>query len=197
MQQYNGSIRIKTTYKKTHTQARKYTRPNLHRKYRNNRSTTCIHRQLHIRPQNSWNRTTAKKKHEKSESSRHRNIKVFNLKTFTKECNNDRILQQTPLEKAHNKFTQGLTRTLDKITPMKDKKKPERRIRPQYSNELLQQRKITRNSERVYNIYQEEHQWKAFTIERNRCNRMLDFNKRNYIVKQVTGATNDSKNYFR
>ena len=36
--------------------------PNLNRKYRSNRSTIHIHRQLHIRPQNSWNRTTAKKK---------------------------------------------------------------------------------------------------------------------------------------
>ena len=90
-------------------------------------------------------------------------------------------------------LTQEHTRTLDKIAPMEDKKKPKRRNRPWYSNELLQQRKITSNREGVYNIYKEEHQWKAFTIERNRYNRILDFNKRNYILKQVTGTTNDSK----
>ena len=79
---------------------------------------------------------------------------------------------------------------------MKDKKKPKRRNRPWYTNELLQQRKITRNRERVYNTYKEEHEWKALPIERNRYNRMLDFNKRNYIIKQVTESTNDSKNYL-
>ena len=79
---------------------------------------------------------------------------------------------------------------------MEDKKKPKRRNRQWYSNELLQQRKITRNRERIYNTYKEEHQWKAFTIERNRYYRMLDFNKRNFIVKQLTEATNDSKKYL-
>ena len=78
---------------RTHAQARKYTRPNLHKKYRSNSSTTHIHWQLCIRPQNSWNRATAKKQHKKIESSRHRNFKASNLKTFTKESNN-RIIQK-------------------------------------------------------------------------------------------------------
>ena len=87
------------------------------------------------------------KKHKKLQSSRHRTFKAFNLKMFTKEFHNDRILQQTSLENAYNKFTQELTRTLGKITSMEDKKKPKRRNRPWYSNKLLQQRKITRNRE--------------------------------------------------
>ena len=65
------------------------------------------------------------KKHEKLESSRHRNFKAFNLKTFTKEFNNDRILQQTSLENAYNEFTQELTTTLHKIAPMGKNQKEE------------------------------------------------------------------------
>ena len=41
------------------------------------------------------------KEHEKLESSGHRNSKAFNLKTFTKEFSNNRILQQTSLENVY------------------------------------------------------------------------------------------------
>ena len=137
-----------------------------------------------------------RKQFEKSESPRHRNFKAFNLEAFTCEFNNNRILQQTVLEVAYNIFTQELTRILDKIAPIEEKK-PKRRNRPWYSNKLLEQRKITRNRERIYNTYKQEHQWKAFTRERNRYNRILDFNKRHNFVTQVTEETNDSKKLFK
>ena len=38
---------------------------------------------------------------------------------------------------------------------------------------------------------------RPFTRERNRYNRMLDFNKRYYLVIQVTETTNDSKKLFK
>ena len=80
---------------------------------------------------------------------------------------------------------------------MEDKKRTKRINRPWYPTELLQQRKVTRNRENVCNTYKEEHQWKAFTIERNRYSRMLDLIKRNYIIKQLTEATNNTKKLFR
>ena len=43
----------------------------------------------------------------KLESSRHRKFKTLNLKPFTKEFNNGRILQHTPLENAYNEFNTG------------------------------------------------------------------------------------------
>ena len=138
-----------------------------------------------------------RKQYEKSESARHRNFKAFDLEAFISEFNKNRILQQTALEVAYNKFTQELTRALDKIAPIKEKEKSKRRNRPWYSNELLEQRKITRNRERIYITYKQENQWKAFIRERNRYNRMPDFNKRHYLVTQVREATNDSKKLFK
>ena len=46
---------------------------------------------------------------------------------------------------------------------------------------IMEQRKIIRNRESIYSTYKQENQWKAFTRE-NRYNRMLDFNKRHYLV---------------
>ena len=126
-----------------------------------------------------------------------RNFKAFNLEAFTSKFDNNRILQQTALDIAYNEFTQDLTRTLDKIAPREEKKKAKRRNRPRYSNELLGQRKIARNRERIYNTYRQESQWKAFSRERNTYNRMLDFNRRHYLVTQVTETTNEYKIYLR
>ena len=70
-----------------------------------------------------WLELQLKIQHKKIKSSRHRNFKAFNLKTFTKEFDSNRILQQTSLENAYNKFTQQLTRTLDKIEPIEDNEK--------------------------------------------------------------------------
>ena len=74
-----------------------------------------------------------RKQYEKSESARHRNIKAFDLETFTRAFNNSRILQQTALEVAY-KFTQELARTPDKVASIEEKKKPKRRNSPWYSN---------------------------------------------------------------
>ena len=63
-----------------------------------------------------------RKQYKKSESARHRNFKAFNLEAFTSEFNNNRILQQTVLEVAYNIFTQELTRILDKIALIEEKK---------------------------------------------------------------------------
>ena len=54
-----------------------------------------------------------------------------------------------------------------------------------------------RNRERAYIKYRENHHWRAFTRECNRYNRMLDYNKRHYLVTKVNEANKDSKQLFR
>ena len=101
------------------------------------------------------------------------------------------------LDVAYNEFTQELTRTLDKIAPIEEKKKLNGKNRPWYSNELLEQRKVTRKREKIYNTYKQEYQWKAFTRERNNYNRMLYFNKRHYLVTKKQRQPMTLKSYLR
>ena len=69
--------------------------------------------------------------------------------------------------------------------------------KPWYNSRLLGQRRIFRTREDKYIKYRQNHQWKAFTRERNRYTTMLRFNKRASIVELVYSAQNDCKKLFR
>ena len=45
--------------------------------------------------------------------------------------------------------------------------------------------------------YRENHNWKAFTTECNRYNRMLDYNKRHHLLTKINEPNSDSKQLFR
>ena len=90
-----------------------------------------------------------------------------------------------------------MERTLDIIAPLEEKQKPKRKNKPWYTSQLLRQRNTVRNRERAYIKYRENHHWRAFTREHNRYNRMLDYNKRHYLVTKINEAIKDSKQLFR
>ena len=90
-----------------------------------------------------------------------------------------------------------MERTLDIIASLEEKQKPKRKNIPWVISQLLKQRKIVRNRERPYIKYTENHDWRAFTRECNRYNRMLDYNKTHYLVTKINEANKDSKKLFR
>ena len=90
-----------------------------------------------------------------------------------------------------------LTRTLDELAPIQDRKKKKIPSRPWYNSTLKEQKRIVRTREHIYTRDRQLHQWKAFTRERNRYTRMLEFQKRHYLVTKVEEATTDSKQLFQ
>ena len=90
-----------------------------------------------------------------------------------------------------------MTRALDELAPLEDRGKPKRKSRPWYNSQLLKQRKVTRSRERAFNKYREDHHWRVFTREWNRYNRMLEFNKRQYIINKVNESNNNSRQLFK
>ena len=138
-----------------------------------------------------------RKQLEKSESTSHRNHRGLNLNNFRKEFNNNRILEKDNLEEAFTEFKEELTRALDELASLEDRGKPKRKSRPWYNSQLLEQRKTTRNRGRAFNKYREDHHWRAFTREQNRHNRMLEFNKRQYIITKDNESTSNSGQLFK
>ena len=134
---------------------------------------------------------------EKPTSTRFRKYTDLTLENFTAMFRNEEITQHSKLEDALEAYNKELERTLDKLVPAKKKADYRKQSRPWYNASLLDQRKIVRNRERIFNHYRLDHQWKAFTRERNRYNTMLNYYKRNHLVGQVKEAQNDSKQLFR
>ena len=131
------------------------------------------------------------------ESSKIRSYKDFKPIDFNTSFNNNNILEQDSFEQAVVKLDKELTRTLDELAPLWDRRKKNQPSRPWYNATLKEQRRIVRTRERIYNRDRQPHQWKAFTRERNRYTRMLEFQKRHYLVTKVEEATTDSKQLFQ
>ena len=100
-------------------------------------------------------------------------LREIDLDTFSREFNNEVILWCSDLDNIWKEFDKELTRTLDKLVPLRKPRRNAKPARPWYNPRLLDQKKIVRNRENKYIKYKQSHQWKAFTRERNRYNTML------------------------
>ena len=134
-----------------------------------------------------------KKQQVRIESSKARNNKNFDTSSFETSFNNSAILEEENSELAVKSLEEELTRTLDELAPLQDRRKKKIPSRPWYNATLKEQKRIVRTRECIYNRDRQLHQWKAFTRERNRYTRMLEFHKRHYLVAKVEEATTDSR----
>ena len=131
------------------------------------------------------------------ESSKTRNYKNFNPRDFETSFNNSTILKQDNFMLAVQELEKELIRTLDELAPLQDRRKKKQPCRLWYNATLKEQRGIVRTREHIYNRDRQPHQWKAFTRECNRYTRMLEFQKRHYLVTKVEEATLDSRQLFQ
>ena len=131
------------------------------------------------------------------ESSKARNYKDFNTSSFETSFNNSAILEEDNFELAVKALEKELTRTLDELAPLQDRRKKKIPSRPWYNATLKEHKRIVRTRECIYNRDRQLHQWKAFTRERNRYTRMLEFQKRHHLVTKVEEATTDSRQLFQ
>ena len=138
-----------------------------------------------------------KKQQVRIESTKARNYKDFNTSSFETSFNNSAILEEENFELAVKALEKELTRTLDELAPLQDRRKKKIPSRPWYNATLKEQKRIVRTREHIYNRDRQLHQWKAFTRERNRYTRMLEFQKRHYLVTKVEEATTDSRQLFQ
>ena len=138
-----------------------------------------------------------KKQQTRIESSKTRSYKDFNPRDFKTSFDNSTILEQDDFTLAVQELEKELTRTLDELEPLKDRRKKKQPSRPWYSATLKEQRRIVRTGEHIYNRDRQPHQWKAFTREHNRYTRMLEFQKRHYLITKLEEATLDSRQLFQ
>ena len=138
-----------------------------------------------------------KKMRRQLENQNRRPFKKLDLNTFKQEFNNDAVTQHRQLDEIWAALEKELTRTLDKLIPEEKHRRKSKPRQPWYNSRLLGQRKIVRNRERVYLTYRQQHQWQAFTRERNRYITMLNYNKRASLATLVESAEKDSRKLFR
>ena len=62
---------------------------------------------------------------------------------------------------------------------------------------IFDQRRIVRNREKIWKRQRQDHQWKAFTQERNRLNRMIIYNKSNEICGEIQSNKANVKKLYK
>ena len=92
-----------------------------------------------------------KKQQVRIESSKARNYKDFNTSSFDTSFNNSAILEEENFELAVKALEKELTRTLDELAPLQDRRKKKIPSRPWYNATLKEQKRIVRTRERIYN----------------------------------------------
>lgn len=124
-----------------------------------------------------------------------RKLKDIDYTAFMNDINNDAI-RLTDIDEAVRTLDAELLRVLDKHAPMKERRVTERKRETWYEDHIKYQRKFVRSRYRVWQKYREQHQWKAYTIERNRLNRMLAGSKMRCISDKVEECGSDTKRLY-
>ena len=118
-----------------------------------------------------------KKQLEKHKSTKHRNYKDFSLNSFSQKFNNNKILDQSSWRMQYKCSMKRWKNTRHNSLTRRKKETKETKQTMVYQS-TTQTKKNCQKQGRAYITYRENHQWKAFTREWNRYNRMLDYNKR-------------------
>lgn len=124
-----------------------------------------------------------------------RKLKDMDYKAFMDDINIEAI-NLTNIDDATNTLKAELLRVLDKHAPLKERKITERKKEPWYEDHVKKQKKTVRNRAKIWKKYKEPHQWKAYTIERNRYNRMLAGSKIRTISEKVVECGTDTKKLY-
>ena len=57
--------------------------------------------------------------------------------------------------------------------------------------------KLSKAKDQMYKDHREEHHWRAYTIERNKYNRLLKYHKRQVITKQIMDNSKNTNELFK
>jgi exonuclease III len=89
------------------------------------------------------------------------------------------------------------TKALNHLVPEKMIRVTERKKEIWFNEDIKNQRKLVRRRERIWRHYKEDHQLRAFKVERNRLNRMLFAAKKETISEMVIKCGKDSKALYQ
>ena len=103
--------------------------------------------------------------------------------SFAENYTNPNYDENTTLEEAHNLFEEELLKALNRVAPLKTIKCTNRQKHPWHNQFIKEQKRVVKNREKIWRQYRQEHQWLAYTKERNTYNRLLTFQKKTNTVK--------------
>ena len=125
-----------------------------------------------------------------------RKLKNIDISMFMEDINTDAI-PLTVIDEVVTALDTELLRVLDKHAPIKELKVTDRKKELWYEDHIKLQKRIVKNREFIWNRFDhQDHHWKAFTIERNRFNRMVAGAKIQANSEKVLECGHDTKKLY-
>lgn len=124
-----------------------------------------------------------------------RNYKDFQLSQFRNDLK-FKWSENSTLDELVQEYKSTAESCMNKHAPKVTKRVTKRKSELWYNEQIREQKRTVRRRERVWRRYAEDHQWKAYTIERNRLNRMIFANKKVTLCEKTEQCGKDSKKLY-
>ena len=124
-----------------------------------------------------------------------RSYKNFDLDTFKHDLKFEYTESDT-LAELVQEYKTTADKCLEKHAPKVTRRVTNRKTELWYNDRIIEQKRLVRRRECVWLKYAEEHQWKAYTTERNRLNRMIFANKTETLREKVNQCGKNSKKLY-
>ena len=89
-----------------------------------------------------------------------------------------------------------LSKIYDLAAPMRTIKIAERIRVPWFTSDVMTQKRIVRNRQKIWLKYREEHQWSAYKRERTRYRNLLNYNKKCCLTRSINKIRGDTKKLY-
>ena len=124
-----------------------------------------------------------------------RNFRNFDLDDFKSDLK-FQWSETCTLEELVHEYRTVAEKCMEKHAPLVTKTVTKRKQELWYNERILEQKRRVRRRERVWRKYVQDHQWKAYTVERNRLNRMIFANKTETLCLKVEECEKDNKKLY-
>ena len=115
---------------------------------------------------------------------------------LAKEADLGRIYECDTVDSMVERFEVYVKQAMERLTSVSEKIVTNRKRVPWMTKEVKEQRKITRNRERIWRKYGEDHQWEAFKREQRRYRSILNYTKSSVLNIKIRECGRDAKKLF-
>ena len=114
---------------------------------------------------------------------------------FTENYTTSYYSHNTTLDEAYHLFEE-LLKALHQVAPPRTIICTDRQKHPCHNRFIKEQNRVVKNGEKTWRRYRQDHQWQAYTKERNIYNRLLTYHKKQMLSKIIKDSNKHTKNYL-
>ena len=124
-------------------------------------------------------------------------LKCITEETFKAAFNDEAIDLTSPVNMVLHQLNNELHKALDTIAPLREIQVAVHQRQPWFDEVVKARHKVVQNREWIWHKYPKPDTWKAYQVERNSYNRLLNYKKKQLISKQDIESKGNTKKLYK